>query len=95
MPRLIWSQPALREVQRLYRFLSSQNPLAAQRAAKAICQGVTVLEQQLGVGRQTEDMPDEFREWIINFGDNGYLARYRIDSHVGAILAMRHQKAVG
>ena len=23
-------------------------------------------------------MPDEFREWIIDFGDSGYVARYRL-----------------
>jgi plasmid stabilization system protein ParE len=68
MPRLIWSQPALRNVQRLYRFLASQNPLAAQRPAKAIRQGMKVLGQQPRLGRPIEDMPDEFREWTIDFG---------------------------
>jgi hypothetical protein len=40
-------------------------------------------------------MPNEFREWIIDFGDSGYVARYRIDSGVVPILAVRHQKEVG
>jgi plasmid stabilization system protein ParE len=40
-------------------------------------------------------MPNEFREWIIDFGDSGYVARYRIDSGVVTILAVRHQKEVG
>jgi len=95
MSRLIWSQPALIDVQRLYRFLASQNPLAAKRAVKAIRHGVKVLGQQPGLGRPIEDMPDEFREWIIDFGDSGYLARYRIDSDLVTILAVRHQKEVG
>jgi len=82
-------------VQRLYRFLASQNPLAAKRAVKAIRQGVKVLGQQPRLGRPIEDMPDEFREWIIDFGDSGYLARYRIDSGLVTILAVRHQKEVG
>jgi plasmid stabilization system protein ParE len=68
---------------------------AAKRAVHAIRQGVKVLGQQPGVGRPIEDMPDEFREWIIDFGDSGYAARYRIDSDAVTILAVRHQKEVG
>ena len=33
MPRLIWSPAALRDVQRLYRFLAEKNAEAAKRAA--------------------------------------------------------------
>jgi plasmid stabilization system protein ParE len=95
MPRLIWSQPALLDVQRLYRFLAPKNLAAAKRAITAIRQGVKVLGQQPGVGRPIEDMPNEFREWIIDFGDSGYVARYRIDSDVVTILAVRHQKEIG
>lgn len=95
MSRLIWSQPALLDVQRLYRFLAAKNLDAAKRAVKAIRHGVKVLGQQPGVGRPVEDMPDEFREWIIDFGDSGYVARYRIDSDAVTVLAVRHQKEVG
>ena len=82
-------------MQRLYRFLASHNPLAAKRAVKAIRHGVKVLGQQPRLGRPINDLPDEFREWIIDFGDSGYLARYRIDSDLVTILAVRHQKEVG
>ncbi|KQV91710.1 type II toxin-antitoxin system RelE/ParE family toxin [Rhizobacter sp. Root1221] len=92
MPRLIWSPPALLDVQRLYRFMAPKNLDAARRAVKAIRHGVTVLGQQPGVGRPIDDMPDEFREWIIDFGDGGYIARYRIDPDAVTILAVRHQK---
>ena len=95
MSRLIWSQPALLDVQRLYRFLAPKNPDAARRAVKAIRQGVKVLGQQPGIGRPIEDMPEAFREWIIDFGDSGYVARYRIEVDVVTILAVRHQKEVG
>jgi plasmid stabilization system protein ParE len=40
-------------------------------------------------------MPDEFREWVIDFGDSGYVARYRISSDGVTILAVRHQREVG
>jgi len=92
---LIWSPAALLDVQRLYRFLAPKNIDAAKRAVTAIRQGVRVLGQQPGIGRPIDEMPDEFREWIIDFGDSGYVARYRFDSNVVTILTVRHQKEVG
>ncbi|QDD67060.1 type II toxin-antitoxin system RelE/ParE family toxin [Herbaspirillum seropedicae] len=87
--------PALLNTQRLYRFLAVKNLDAAKRAAKAIRDGVKVLGHQAEVGRPIEDMSDEFREWIIDFGDSGYVVRYRIDLDEVVILAVRHQKEVG
>lgn len=95
MSRLIWSQPALLDVQRLFRFLAPKNLDAAKRAVMAIRQGVKVLAQQPGVGRPIEDMPTEFREWMIDFSGSGYVARYRIDTDIVTILAVRHQKEAG
>ncbi len=95
MPRLSWSPSALLDVQRLYRFLAIKNPDTAKRAVRAIRQGVKLLEQQPGVGRPVAELDDEFRDWIIDFGDSGYVARYRLDPHTVTILAVRHQKEVG
>ena len=95
MSRLIWSPAALIDVQRLYRFLAPKNIDAAKRAVMAIRQGVKVLAQQPGIGRPVDDLPSEFREWIIDFGDSGYIARYRLEADVVTILAVRHQKEVG
>lgn len=95
MPRLIWSPKALLDVQRLYRFLVPKNHDAAKRAVKAIRQGMAVLAHQPHSGRPVEDMTEEFREWIIDFGDSGYVGRFRIDPDVVVILAVRHQKEVG
>ena len=95
MPQLIWSPQALHDVQRLYRFLAPKNLESAKRAVTAIRQGVNVLSLQPGMGRPVEDMENEFRDWIIDFGDGGYVARYRIDGQQLIILAVRHQKEVG
>ena len=95
MPQLIWSPQALRDVQRLYRFLASKNLESAKRAVTAIRQGVNVLSLQPGMGIPVEDMENEFRDWIIDFGDGGYVARYRIDGQQLIILAVRHQKEAG
>ncbi len=95
MSRLIWSPSALLDVQRLYRFLAPKNLDAARRAVAAIRQGVKVLEQQTGVGRPVDDMDDEFRDWMIDFGDSSYVVRYRVDPQSVTILAVRHQKEAG
>ena len=95
MPRLIWTPSALLDVQRLYRLLVVKHPDAARRAVKAIRQGVKVLEQQQTVGRPVEEMDNEYRDWIIDFGDSGYVARYRVDPQFVSVLAVRHQKEVG
>lgn len=52
-------------------------------------QAVKVLGHQPRIGRPIEDMPYEFREWVIDFGDSGYVARYRIGSDAITILAVR------
>ena len=62
---------------------------------KAIRQGVKVLEQQPKVGRPVQEMDNEYRDWIIDFGDSGYVARYRVDLHFVSVLAVRRQKEVG
>lgn len=95
MPRLIWSQQALLDVQRLYRFLATKNIDAAKRAIRTVRQGVAVLGEQPVIGRLVEDMPEEFREWIIDFGDSGYVIRYRIEPRSVIILGVRHQKEAG
>lgn len=95
MPQLIWSPQALLDVRRLYQFLAPKNLEAAQRAVTAMRQGVRLLSLQPGMGRPVEDMDDEFRDWMIDFGDSGYVARYRIDAQYLIILAVRHQKEAG
>jgi len=94
VPRLIWAPPALADVQRLYRFLAPKDEAAARRAIKAIRAGVKILAHQPEDGRPVEDMDPEFREWPIDFGSSGYIALYRFDGEVAAILAVRHQKEV-
>jgi plasmid stabilization system protein ParE len=95
MSRVIWSPRALNDVQRLHQFLAAKNIDAARRAVGAVRSGVKALGHQPGIGRPIADMPDEFREWVIDFGDSGYVARYRIGADVVTILAVRHQREVG
>jgi len=95
VPRLIWSPTALAHVQRLYRFLAEKNPAAAKRAVKAIRTGVEILASHPQTGRVIEDLDEAFRDWLVEFGDSGYVVRYRFDGERVAILAVRHQKEAG
>ena len=95
MAALIWSPGALRDVQRLYRFLASKNPDAARRAVKAIRNGVKILAAHPAMGRPAAEMEPEFREWMIDFGDSGYITLYRYAGVNAIILAVRHQKEAG
>lgn len=95
MSQLIWTENALKDVQRLYRFLAEKNPAAAQRAVQAIRTQVKIIADHTGVGRPISDMPGLYREWPIDFGDSGYIARYRIDGATAVILAVWHQREAG
>ena len=95
MPSLKWSPQAISDVQRLQRFLLSKSPEAATRAVQAIRRGVAFLRLQPAMGRLVDDLPEEFREWVIDFGDSGYVVRYRLDTAGVTLLNIRHQREVG
>ena len=95
MPKLIWSPQALLDVQRAFRFLGQKNVDAAKRAVKAIRTSVRIIAQHPEVGRPVEEMDPDFREWLIDFGDSGYVVLYRYNGETAVILAVRHQKEVG
>jgi len=93
--RLIWTPPALADVQRLYRLLATKDAGTASRAVRAIREGANTLAGRPHIGRPADDMNPEFREWPIRFGDSGYLALYRLDDGQVSILALRHQREAG
>lgn len=95
MPRVIFAPRAIRDLQRLRGFLRPKSAEAARRAGEAIRQGVRILGEHPRLGRMVDDLPEEFREWFIDFGDSGYVVRYRVDESAVTILAIRHQKETG
>jgi plasmid stabilization system protein ParE len=90
VPYVKWSHSALRDVTRLHDFLSSKNSAAARRAVKAIRQGVRILATHPEIGRPIDDLPPEFREWVIEFGQSAYVVPYRFDGKESVLLAIRH-----
>ena len=95
MSRLKWSQQALRDVARLHDFLAPKSRDAAKRAVKAIRQGVKALGKHPEIGRLVEELPPQFREWVIEFGHGAYVALYHYDGKQIVILAVRHAREVG
>lgn len=95
MPELIWTPEALRDVQRLYRFLAPKNPDAASRAVAAIRHAMNIVAERPGISRPAAKMQPEYREWRIGFGDSGYVALYRLDGDRAVVLAARHQREAG
>jgi plasmid stabilization system protein ParE len=95
MPRLKWSQAALLDIGRLHDFLASRNRNAAQRAIQTIRQGVKALGMHPEIGRPVEELPSEFREWIIEFGQSAYVVLYHYDGRQVVILAVRHGREAG
>ena len=72
-----------------------KNAEAARRAGEAVRLGVKALGAYPRMGRLVDDLPENYREWLIDFGDSGYIARYRFDGDLVIILAIRHQKEAG
>lgn len=95
MSQVRFAPAAIRDLQRLRDFLRSKNPDAARRAGEAIRQGLKVLGAHPNLGRLVDDLPEAFREWLIEFGDSGYVVRYRIDADTVTILVIRHQREAG
>lgn len=95
MPRLRWSQAALLDISRLYDFLAPKSQNAAQRAIHTIRQGIQALGKHPEIGRPIEELPPEFREWVIEFGQGAYIALYHYDGKQVVILAVRHSREAG
>ncbi|MGO9434680.1 MAG: type II toxin-antitoxin system RelE/ParE family toxin [Terracidiphilus sp.] len=95
MPPIRWSQAALRDVTRLHDFLASHSRDAAKRAVQTIHRGVSVLANYPEIGRPIEDLPMEFREWVIEYGQGAYVVLYRFDGKLIVLLAVRHGREVG
>lgn len=85
----------MHDVKRLHDFLTPKNRDAARRAVRAIRQNVKLLGAHPELGRPASNMPIGFREWLIRFGDGGYVALYRYEFDVVAILAVRHGREAG
>ncbi len=95
MPRLVWSDNALRDLARLREFLAVKSRSAAQRAISRIRLGVRPLARDPEIGRLIEYMPPDYREWIVEFGRGAYVVRYQIVGDKVIVMAIRHGREDG
>ena len=96
MPQVRLSARAQSDLSRLHTFLLSKDADAAKRAVLAIRDAFMPLKQAPMIGRPVEDS-DDLRELVIDFGSSGYLALYRFEAALDAviILAIKHQREDG
>ena len=94
MARLLWSSRASRDLSRLHEFLARNNPHAAIEAIAAIRE--SVLEPMVfpAAGRAVETSSHE-REWLVGYGNSGYVIRYEFDGTLVTITAVRHMREAG
>ena len=65
------------------------------RAVKTIRQAVNMLGKHPEIGRPFEDLPLEYREQVIEFGQGTYVALHHFDGKEVVILAVRHGREAG
>ena len=99
MPQISITRRAWDDFIRLRAFIEEKNPRAAQRAAERITTAIDQLAAFPLLGRPCpeEHLPADFRELLIGFGNDGYVALYRVDAAADSvtIVAMRHQREAG
>lgn len=95
MPReVVWLPGASLDVDRLKNFIQSDNPIAAQRAAKRIIEGVKILQDNPDVGVPVEHLMD-YRDLMLSFGAGDYIIRYRKEVNRVVVVRVRHSKEEG
>lgn len=94
MARLIYTERALTDLDRLTDFLLQTEPAAAAETIALITEAVQILENHPLIGRTAES---ELRELVVSRGRSGYLALYSYEQNEDAvlILSIRHQREAG
>jgi len=94
MARLIYSEAALRDLERLASFSEDAVPGSGAGATDAILQALEVLQAHPLLGRR---VTANYRELVISRGATGYLALYVFDAPLGLVrvLRLRHQREAG
>ncbi len=94
LPQVIITEIAAKGLERCRKFLKEKNPKASKYAGQIIFQHFALLKTNPEIGRPVGKTL-KLRELVIDFGECGYVALYRIEFNTVYILAFRHQKEVG
>ena len=95
MSHIKFASSALHDLKRLREFLRQKNQIAAKRATMAITKAIKRLALHPQMGKPIPDMEPAYRELLIDFGDSGYVAFYRLEKDAVILLTLRHQKESG
>ena len=91
MAQIVYSQNAIANLARAFKFLLEHDQVAAVASAAAIREAVELLANHPMIGRR---VTGELRELVISFGKTGYVVLYRFFAarELVRILAIRHQR---
>jgi plasmid stabilization system protein ParE len=94
LAKLIYSDRALADLERLSDFLLAADALAAAETVDLIAEAVGLLSRHPLIGRPVEW---GLRELVISRGRTGYVALYSVEDEHNAVLvlAIRHQREAG
>lgn len=94
MARVIYSERALSDFERIFDFVAAEDPALATATVGVIRDAVMILERHPFIGRPVEH---ELRELVISRAKTGYVALYsyhELDDTI-LVLTFRHQRAAG
>ena len=89
--KLVWLGQSQEDIKRLYDFLLDKEPVAAERAVRAIQLGARKLVDFPHIGRPMGD-ETERRELFIPFGASAYVPRYRIRDDTIVVIRVWHSR---
>lgn len=94
MAKLIYSDRALADLERLTEFLLEDDPAAALDTFELIEEAIVVLKRHPLIGRPVEAA---LREVLISRGRTGHMALYSFEPRHDTVLvlAVRHQREAG
>jgi addiction module RelE/StbE family toxin len=94
LARLIYSESALADFERIFDFYVAEDPGLAAEAVSLIEEAVETLERHPLIGRGAES---GMHELIISHGRTGFVALYDFlpEYDVVRVLAVRHQREAG
>lgn len=94
MTRVVYSEQALDDLERLEDFLPEIDPPAAYETIPLIVSAIETLRLHPKIGRRRGD---GMHELVISRGKTGHVALYRHDEirDLARVLSVRHQREVG
>ena len=90
--RVEWSPRSLSDLEFRVQFLSDKSPIAAERAAEAILAAGERLRDFPRSGRPYGKAPDQYRELVVPFGNEGYTLLYEVLPDHVLIVGLKHQR---